>query len=81
MAAGVLLGASSGTLAQETQGSTVTIGGGSMNVGGGGSQIIAPGVTINGGDVVNATGIGVDSAGGSSIGASTGGDDSLAANQ
>ncbi len=67
-----------GTLAQENQGSSVTFGGGISGVGGGTSVTIAPGVTISGGDVSNSTGIGVLAGGGSSIGATTGGDNSAA---
>lgn len=53
-------------LAQDYGDSVVTVGGG-------------PGtVIISGGQVTNETGIGVDSGGGASIGASTGGDDSAA---
>ena len=68
-------------LAQDSLGSVVTIGGGTIGVQGGTSTILAPGVTINGGDVGNSTDIGVLSGGGSSIGASTGGNDSLAASE
>lgn len=64
-----------GALAQDDVGSTVTIGGGTSGVDGGGVVVMAPGVTISGGDVVNETGIGVISGGGSSIGAATGGGD------
>jgi hypothetical protein len=53
-------------LAQDYGDTVVTVGGG-------------PGiVVISGGQVTNETGIGVDSGGGASIGASTGGDDSAA---
>jgi len=53
-------------LAQDYGDSVVTVGGG-------------PGtVVISGGQVTNETGIGVDSGGGASIGASTGGDQSEA---
>jgi len=56
----------SAAFAQQYGDSVVTIGGG-------------PGtVVISGGQVTNETGIGVDSGGGASIGASTGGDDSEA---
>jgi|tagenome__1003787_1003787.scaffolds.fasta_scaffold18843571_2 hypothetical protein len=52
--------------AQDYGDTVVTVGGG-------------PGtVVISGGQVTNETGIGVDSGGGASIGASTGGDDSAA---
>jgi hypothetical protein len=72
VAAAMTMG-SSGALAQDYQGSTVSIGDGVSGVGGGDIVVIAPGVTISGGVVSNATGIGVDSGGGSSIGAATGG--------
>jgi len=65
-----------GSLAQENQGSSVSFGGGISGVGGGATVTIAPGVTISGGDVSNSTGIGVLAGGGSSIGATTGGDNS-----
>ncbi len=78
-AAALFLGAGSLTAsAQENLGAVVTIGGGSAGVGGGNTVVLAPGVTISGGEVTNSTGIGVLSGGGSSIGASTGGDDSAA---
>lgn len=78
IAAVVAGSAITGALAQDYQGSVVTVGGGTTGVAGGDVQVVAPGVVISGGDVVNSTGIGVDSAGGSSIGASTGGDESAA---
>lgn len=82
LVAGGLLAAGAGSaLAQDNLGSVVTIGGGISGVQGGTSVILAPGVTINGGEVGNTTDIGVLSGGGSSIGASTGGDDSLAASE
>ena len=65
---GTLAGAFGGgtAFAQQYGDSVVTVGGG-------------PGtVVISGGQVTNETGIGVDSGGGASIGASTGGDDSEA---
>lgn len=68
-------GISTGALAQESVSSTVTVGGGTSGVGGGDAIVIAPGVTISGGDVSNETGIGVTIEGGASIGASTGGGD------
>ena len=72
----VALGAGSvGALAQDYQGSTVTIGGGASGVDGGDVVVIAPGVTISGGEVLNETGIGVNSGGGASVGAATGGGD------
>jgi hypothetical protein len=75
VAAGVGLQAAS---AQESLGSMVTIGGGVSGVGHGDITILQPGVTISGGEVSNSTGIGVLSGGGSSVGASTGGDNSAA---
>ncbi len=75
LAAGVGLQAVS---AQESLGSMVTIGGGVSGVGHGDITILQPGVTISGGEVSNSTGIGVLSGGGSSVGASTGGDNSAA---
>lgn len=81
MALGALLvglGAGS-TLAQDGLGANVTIGSGGISaVGDGVTTILAPGVTISGGDVSNSTGIDVLSGGGSSIGATTGGSDSAA---
>ena len=68
-------------MAQENSSSLVTIGGGITSIQGGTSTILAPGVTINGGDVGNTTDIGVLSGGGSSIGDVAGGDDSLAATE
>ncbi len=67
-----------GSAAQENQGSSVMYGGGISGVGDGTTVTIAPGVTISGGDVSNTTGIGVLAGGGSSIGATTGGDESAA---
>jgi hypothetical protein len=67
-AVATLAGAVGGStaLAQDYADSVVTVGGG-------------PGtVVISGGQVTNETGIGVDSGGGASIGASTGGDESEA---
>jgi hypothetical protein len=64
-----------GTLAQDYQGSTVTVGGGTGGVGSGDVVVVAPGVTISGGEVLNETGIGVASGGGASVGAATGGGD------
>lgn len=83
LVAGAMLAAAGAgsALAQDNLGSVVTIGGGISGVEGGTTIILAPGVTINGGDVGNSTDIGVLSGGGSSIGASTGGDDSLAASE
>ena len=82
VAGGMLAVAGAGAaMAQDNLGSVVTIGGGVSGVQGGTSVILAPGVTINGGEVGNSTDIGVLSGGGSSVGASTGGDDSLAASE
>ena len=67
-----------GAMAQEYLGSEVTVGGDAAGVGFGDVAVLAPGVTISGGNVVNETGIGVVSGGGSSIGASTGGNESAA---
>ena len=70
------LGAGSvGALAQEYQGSTVTVGGGSGGVAAGEIVVVAPGVTISGGEVLNETGIGVVSGGGASVGDAAGGGD------
>lgn len=66
------------TLAQDYLGSAVTVAGGVSGVDGGDVVVIAPGVTISGGDVSNSTGIGIDSGGGSSIGTTGGGSDSAA---
>lgn len=66
------------TSAQENLGSLVTIGGGVSGVGWGEITNLQPGVTISGGEVTNSTGIGVLSGGGSSVGASTGGNNSAA---
>lgn len=66
------------TAAQENLGSAVTVGGGVNGGVGGETVVVAPGVTISGGDVTNSTGIGIDSGGGSSIGTTVGGDDSAA---
>jgi hypothetical protein len=70
------LGAGSiGALAQEYQGSTVTVGGGTGAVDSGDVVVVAPGVTISGGEVLNETGIGVVSGGGASVGDAAGGGD------
>jgi hypothetical protein len=80
VAGGLLAAAGAGaTMAQENSASLVTIGGGVTTIQGGTSTIVAPGVTIDAGDVGNTTDIGVLLGGGSSIGDATGGDDSLAA--
>jgi hypothetical protein len=60
--------------AQEYRGSTVTVGGGASSIDVDDIVVLAPGVTISGGDVTNETGIGVIIGGGSSIGSVTGGD-------
>ena len=60
-------------LAQEYAGSTVTIGGGTTGVEVGDVLVLAPGVTISGGDVSNETGIGVIIGGGTSAGSAPGG--------
>jgi hypothetical protein len=74
--AAVALGIGSiGTLAQESQGSTVTIGGGTGGVSSGDVVVVAPGVTISGGEVLNETGIGVVTGGGASVGDAAGGGD------
>lgn len=62
-------------LAQDSQGSTVTIGGGSGAVDSGDVVVVAPGVTISGGEVMNETGIGVVTGGGASVGDAAGGGD------
>lgn len=80
MASFALGAAPDATLAQD-YGSTVNVGGGVSSVANGDVTAVAPNVIISGGDVSNATGIGVDAGGGSSIGATTGGDDSAAAVQ
>ena len=61
-------------VAQNEVGSTVTVGGGASAVEVGDAVVLAPGVTITGGDVSNNTGIGVVIAGGTSAGSTTGGD-------
>lgn len=64
---------STAALAQDYLGSAVTVGGGTTGVDVGDIVVLAPGVTISGGDVSNQTGIGVIIGGGSSIGAAAGG--------
>ena len=64
-----------GALAQDSLGSTVSVGGGTGGVGNGDVVVVAPGVTISGGEVLNETGIGIVSGGGASVGAATGGGD------
>ena len=74
--AAVALGIGSiGALGQESQGSTVTIGGGTGGVAYGDIVVVAPGVTISGGEVLNETGIGVVTGGGASVGDAAGGGD------
>ena len=75
IAASALGVGSIGALAQEYQGSTVTVGGGTSGVGSGDVVVVAPGVTISGGEVLNETGIGVVSGGGASVGDAAGGGD------
>jgi hypothetical protein len=62
-----------GALAQEYAGSTITVGDGTSGIDAGEVLVLAPGVTISGGDVSNATGIGVVIGGGTSAGSATGG--------
>jgi hypothetical protein len=62
-----------GASAQDYPASTVTVGSGTSGVAGGDTVVVAPGVTISGGEVVNETGIGVVNGGGASIGAAPGG--------
>ena len=68
----VSLGAT-GALAQDYSGSTVTTGGATAGVEAGDIVTLAPGVTIDSGDVSNATGIGVVIGGGTSAGSAPGG--------
>jgi hypothetical protein len=63
----------SDALAQEYDSSTVTSSGGTTGVDVGDVLVLAPGVTINDGDVSNETGISVVISGGTSAGASPGG--------
>ena len=63
----------SGALAQEYAGSTITVGDGTTGIDVGEVLVLAPGVTISGGDVSNATGIGVVIGGGTSAGSAPGG--------
>ena len=63
----------SGALAQEYAGSTITVGDGTTGIEVGEILVLAPGVTISGGDVSNATGIGVVIGGGTTAGSATGG--------
>jgi hypothetical protein len=68
-----------GALAQDYSGSTVTTGGATTGVEASDVLILAPGVTIDAGDVSNATGIGVVIGGGTSAGAAPGGGTNAAA--
>ena len=68
-----------GVLAQEYAGSTITTGSGTADVEVGDVQVLAPGVTISGGNVSNETGIGVIIGGGSSVGTTAGGDTNASA--
>lgn len=62
-----------GALGQEYAGSTITVGDGTTGIDAGDILVLAPGVTISGGDVTNATGIGVVIGGGTSAGSAIGG--------
>ena len=62
-----------GVAAQDDVESTVIVGEGASAVEVGDVVVLAPGVTISGGEVSNETGIGVIIGGGSSIGSSPGG--------
>lgn len=66
-------GGTATAVAQELAGSTVTVGGGTIGADLDDTFVLAPGLTIDGGDVVNETGIGVTIIGGDSVGASPGG--------
>lgn len=68
-----------GALAQEYAGSTITVGDGTTGIDVGEVLVLAPGVTISGGDVSNATGIGVVIGGGTSTGSAPGGGTNAAA--
>jgi hypothetical protein len=68
-----------GALAQDYAESTVTTAGGTTGVEAGDALILAPGVTISGGDVRNETGIGVVMGGGTSAGSAPGGGTNAAA--
>lgn len=73
--AAILAGAgAAGAVAQEYPRSTVTVGEGASPIDVDDIVVLAPGVTIDGGEVTNETGIGVLIAGGSSIGSVPGGD-------
>ena len=68
-----------GALAQDYSGTTVTTGGDTTGVESGDVLTLAPGVTIDTGDVSNATGIGVAIGGGTSAGSAPGGGTNAAA--
>jgi hypothetical protein len=68
-----------GALAQDYSGSTITTGGATAAVEAGDVVTLAPGVTIDTGDVSNATGIGVVISGGTSAGSAPGGGTNAAA--
>jgi hypothetical protein len=68
-----------GALAQDYSGSTITTSDGTTGVEGSDVLVLAPGVTISGGDVSNATGIGVVISGGASAGSAPGGGTNAAA--
>jgi hypothetical protein len=68
-----------GALAQDYSGSTITTSDGTTGVEGSDVLVLAPGVTISGGDVSNATGIGVVIGGGTSAGSAPGGGTNAAA--
>jgi hypothetical protein len=68
-----------GALAQVYADATVTTGGGTTGVEAGDVLVLAPGVTISGGDVSNETGIGVVIGGGTSAGSAPGGGTNAAA--
>ena len=69
----------SGALAQDYSGSTVTTGGDAAGAESGDVVILAPGLTIDTGDVSNATGIGVVIDGGTSASTAPGGGTNAAA--
>ncbi len=62
-----------GALAQDYSGSTITTGGATAGAEAGDVVTLAPGVTIDTGDVSNTTGIGVVIGGGTSAGSAPGG--------
>lgn len=73
IAATIAGGGATAALAQEYADSAVNVGGGTTGVASGDILVLAPGVTISGGEVSNETGIGVVIGGGASVGAATGG--------